>query len=153
MSPISFIDCKRIVEKTYMNIGAYTTDARNVTMMIIAHESGQGKHRRQIGAARPALGLGQMEEPTFDSVVKYSDRIKAYLNRAGYDINKVKFTDLETDDVLAIIFIRARLAMDINPLPVTPKAQAEFCKVFWNAGGKATPEKYLNDWEQWRNGN
>lgn len=136
MKPISYTECRKKIEQVYTVIKAYTTDARNVTLMIIAHESGLGKHRRQIGAAEPALGLGQMERPTFDSVLKFSDRINAYLTRAGYDHRLVKFEDLEKDDDLAIIFIRARLAMDTNPLPITPKAQAEFCKKFWNAGGK-----------------
>jgi hypothetical protein len=119
--------------------------------MIIAHESGQGKHRRQIGAANPALGLGQMERETFNTVMKYGDRIKQYLNRAGYDYNKVKFEDIETNDELAIIFMRARLAMDTRPLPSIAKYQASYCKFYWNAGGEASAAKYINDWESWKN--
>lgn len=149
--PISYNECKKLVEKTYMNIKAYSTDARNVTLMIIAHESGQGRHRRQIGAKDPALGLGQMERATYHDTLDHSDRIRSYLERAGYNVNKIAFEDLETDDTLAIIFIRARLAMDTRPLPVTPERQAEFCKSYWNAGGKASAEKYLNDWKEWRN--
>ncbi len=151
MKPITYNECLSLVNKTYEKINAHSTHAVQVTMMIIAHESGQGKHRRQIGAANPALGLGQMERETFDTVMKFGDRIRQYLSRAGYACNDVKFEDLETNDELAIIFIRARLAMDIRPLPLIPRYQASYCKRFWNAGGKASGAKYLNDWESWKN--
>jgi len=148
---MNYLTCKKLVEQVYMTLTVYTTDSRDVTLMIIAHESGGGKHRRQIGAAEPALGLGQMERPTFNSVMRYSDRLEGYLKKFGYKKSDVKFEDLETDDTLAIIFIRARLAMDTAALPKTPKEQAEFCKRFWNAGGKASADKYLNDWKEWKN--
>ncbi len=147
---MKFTECKKLIESIYMTLAVYTTNARDVTLMIVAHESGLGKYRRQVGADKPALGLGQMEEPTFNDVMKHSDRIKGYLKKAGYNPDTVKFSDLENDDTLAIIFIRARLAMDLAPLPSTPQEQAEFCKRFWNAGGKATPEKYLTDYQRWK---
>lgn len=147
-----YSDCRQLVETTYRKIKAYSKDAVNVTLMIIAHESGCGEHRRQIGAAEPALGLGQMERPTFNTVMEFSARIRTYLERAGYDYDSVKFEHLETDDVLAIIFIRARLSMDTNPLPSDLVSQAVFCKRYWNAGGKASSEKYLNDYERWKYG-
>lgn len=151
MKQLSYTECLNLVRDTYNEIRVHSDAAEQVTMMIIAHESGHGKYRRQIGAKNPALGLGQMEEQTFDTVMKYGDRIRSYLNRADYNYNHVKFSDLETDDVLAIIFIRARLAMDTKPLPSIPKYQALYCKSYWNAGGKATAQKYLNDWESWKN--
>lgn len=147
---MKYLTCKKLVEQVYMTLTVYTTDSRDVTLMIIAHESGGGKYRRQVGAAEPALGLGQMERPTFNSVMRYSDRLEGYLKKFGYKKSDVNFEDLETDDTLAIIFIRARLAMDTAPLPSIPQAQAEFCKRFWNAGGKATPEKYLTDYQRWK---
>ncbi len=148
---MKYNDAKKLIENVYMLINAYTTDARNVSLMIIAHESLRGKHRRQLQAKDPALGLCQMERATFHDTLRFSDRIKAYLTRGGYDINKVKFEDIEHDDKLMLIFLRARLAMDPKALPVTPAAQSEFCKRFWNAGGKATATEYLHDWELWRN--
>ncbi len=148
---MKYNECKKLCETVFMKIKAYSTDARNVTLMIIAHESGQGKHRRQIGADEPALGLAQIERRTFYDILKNSDRIKSYLTAAGYKPDAVLFEHIETDDVLCLIFVRARLAMDPRPLPVTPVAQSEFCKRFWNGGGKASAEKYLNDWEKWRN--
>lgn len=121
-----------------------------VLMMIAAHESGRGKYRRQMKADSPALSLWQIERPTFDTVVKFSARWPEYARRGGYDPARVKFEDIEHDDKLACIVARARLSMDIKPLPKTPAAAAAYCKVFWNAGGKASAEKYLNDWLIWR---
>lgn len=147
---MKFSECHALVTSVYNRISACSTPAVDVTMMIIAHESGQGKYRRQVGAKNPALGLGQMEEPTFNSVMEFSARIRSYLNRAGYNYNTVKFSDLETDDELAIIFIRARLSMDTKPLPSIPRYQALYCKSYWNAGGKATANKYMKDYKEWQ---
>lgn len=148
----AFSDYEELVKDTFHEIDAYTSeDAVTVTMMIIAHESGQGKHRRQIGAKFPALGLGQMERATFDTVVKYGEKINSYLKRAGYDHTTVKFEDIENDDRLAIIFIRGRLAMDPKPLPCSLINMSKYCKDYWNAGGKASAKKYFWDYVNWRN--
>lgn len=151
MKPITYNDCFKLVSMTLKKIQAYSPEAHTTTMMIIAHESGRGKHRRQVGADEPALGLGQMERETFDTCKKYGDRYKTYLERAGYIPDKIVFEALECNDELAIILIRVRLAMDTAALPKTPKEQAEFCKKFWNAGGEASANKYLNDWKEWKN--
>jgi hypothetical protein len=139
-----------LVRVILQEIGAYSPRAELATLMIIAHESGGGKYRRQIGGG-PARGLGQMEPPTFDSVIKFGEKAGQYLRRAGYDPRRVTCADLETDDKLAIVMIRARLAMDPAQLPETPAAMAHYLKSFWNGPGKATPEKYLSDLEAWKN--
>lgn len=145
-------DCEKLVIETYKKIKAFTSlDAVTVTMMIIAHESLRGQYRRQVGAGFPALGLGQMEEATFNTCRDFGDRYKTYLLRAGYNPDTVKFSQLETDDTLAIILIRVRLAMDPAKLPDSLIEQANFCKRFWNGGGKASAEKYLTDYQVWKN--
>lgn len=150
MKPITYTECKKLTESVYNRIGANTgKNAIDVTLMIVAHESGRGEHRRQIGADDPALGLGQMERATFNDTLKHSDRINSYLLRGGYCPKSVEFEQIEEDDELALIFIRARLAMDINPLPSGVIHQAVYCKEYWNAGGKATPDKYLIDYIEW----
>lgn len=148
---MKYPECVQLVSSVFKKIQAYSPESHNTAVMIIAHESGRGKYRRQVGAKEPALGLGQMERATFDTCKKFGDRYKTYLERAGYNSALVKFEDLEKDDELAIILIRVRLAMDTKALPKTPKDQAEFCKEFWNAGGKASADKYLNDWKEWQN--
>lgn len=139
-----------LTDHTLRSIKAHSVDAVQVILMIMAHESMRGKYRRQLKADRPALGLTQIERPTFDSVVKYGDRFATYCRRAGYDPDAVLFEQLEADDRLCIVVTRVRLAMDIAPLPSSPVEQAEFCKRFWNGPGKATASKYLEDWEKWR---
>lgn len=149
---MKYTDAYKLTDQTLRDIKAHSVEAVQVILMIMAHESGRGKYRRQLKADRPALGLTQIERPTFDTVVKYGDRFAAYCERAGYDPDAVRFEDLETDDRLCIVLTRARLAMDSEPLPKTPVEQAEFCKRFWNGPGKATANKYLEDWEKWQLG-
>jgi len=116
--------------------------------MICAHESLGGKHRRQIGGG-PALGIFQIEPVTHNSVWDNSDSIRARAQRFGI---KEDVSKLETDDRYSIFVARHYLAMDVNPLPKTPEAMADYCKSYWNRTGKATPEKYLNDYRAWQDG-
>jgi len=78
---MKYAECVQLVSSVFKKIQAYSPEAHNTAVMIIAHESGRGKHRRQVGAAEPALGLGQMERPTFESCKKFGDRFKTYLSR------------------------------------------------------------------------
>ncbi len=150
MGPLSYAEGVRLVRATLTDIKAHSDRAELAILMIIAHESGGGKARRQIGGG-PARGLIQMEPPTFNDVIKFGEKAASYLRRAGFDPAVVKCADLEFDDRLSVVMARARLAMDANPLPETPAAMAAYLKRFWNGPGKATPEKYLKDWENWKN--
>lgn len=150
MGPLSYAEGVRLVRATLTDIKAHSDRAELAILMIIAHESGGGKARRQIGGG-PARGIIQMEPPTFNDVIKFGEKAASYLRRAGFDPAVVKCADLEFDDRLSVVMARARLAMDANPLPDTPAAMAAYLKRFWNGPGKATPEKYLKDWENWKN--
>ena len=150
MGPLTYAEGERLVRSTLIEINAYGPRAALAILMIIAHESGGGKARRQIGGG-PARGVIQMEPPTFDSTIKFGEKAASYLRRAGFDPAVVRCADLEFDDRLSVVMARARLAMDANPLPDTPAAMAEYLKRVWNGPGKATPEKYLKDWELWKN--
>lgn len=150
MGPLSYAEGVRLVRATLTDIKAHSDRAELAILMIVAHESGGGKARRQIGGG-PARGLIQMEPPTFNDVIKFGEKAASYLRRAGFDPAVVKCADLEFDDRLSVVMARARLAMDANPLPDTPAAMAAYLKRFWNGPGKATPEKYLKDWETWKN--
>lgn len=150
MGPLTYAEGVRLVRATLTDIKAHSERAELAILMIIAHESGGGKARRQIGGG-PARGIIQMEPPTFNDVIKFGEKAASYLRRAGFDPAVVKCADLEFDDRLSVVMARARLAMDANPLPDTPAAMAAYLKRFWNGPGKATPEKYLKDWESWKN--
>jgi hypothetical protein len=149
MGPLNYTDAVRLVRAVLHEIKAYSPRAELAILMIIGHESGGGKFRRQRGGG-PARGLIQMEPPTFDSVIEFGAQVGNYLRRAGYAA-PVKCADLETDDRLSVVMARARLAMDPAPLPSDPAEMAAYLKRFWNGPGKATPGKYLNDWEKWKN--
>ena len=151
MGPLSYADAVRLVRAVLNEIKAYSPRAELAILMLIGHESGGGRFRRQRGGG-PARGLAQMEPPTFDSTVKYGAQAANYLRRAGFDPAVVKCADLEFDDRLSVVMARARLAMDPAPLPSgDPAAMAVYLKKVWNGPGKATPGKYLTDWEKWKN--
>lgn len=150
MGPLSYSAAVVLVREVLTKCRAYSPRAELAILMIIAHESGGGKFRRQVGGG-PARGLIQMEPPTFDSVIKFGAQIGNYLRRCGYDASAVSCAMLETDDVLSVIMARGRLAMDTKPLPDTPEKMAAYLKSYWNGPGKATPEKYLTDLERWEN--
>lgn len=150
MGPVNYPGWVRLVRTVLNEIGAYSPRAELAIIMIIAHESGRGKYRRQLGGG-PARGVIQMEPPTFDSVIKFGEKVGQYLRRAGYDPRRVTCADLEYDDKLAIVMARARLAMDPQPLPESPADMAAYLKTKWNGPGKATPSEYLTDWETWKN--
>ena len=127
--------------------GLYGPAVVELMCMIVAHESMQGKYRKQVGG--PALSLFQIEPPTHDDIWQNGPGMKQ--RAAKFNIVQ-NVALLETDDRYAIFVARHHLMRDPNPVPTTPEDMARYCKSSWNtAGGKATAEKYLNDWEQRRN--
>jgi len=144
---MKYTDFKHFCTEALLDWGLHSDHCVELLAMICAHESLGGKHRKQIGG--PALGLFQIEPVTHNSVWDNSDSIRARAKRYGIteDVSK-----LESDDRYSIWVARHYLAQDPSPLPKTPEAMAEYCKSYWNRTGKATPEKYLNDWQAWRDG-
>ena len=147
---LTYTEGVRLVRETLTDIKAHSDRAELATLMIIAHESGGGRARKQVGGG-PARGLIQMEPPTFNSTIKFGEKAAEFLRRAGFDPAVVQCADLEFNDRLSVVMARARLAMDPAPLPSTPADMAVYLKRVWNGPGKATPEKYLKDWEIWKN--
>lgn len=149
---MTYAELEELTTDTLQQAKAFSAEALQTMMIIAAHESMRGRYRRQQKADKPALSLWQIERPTFDTVMEFSARWPDYAKRCGYDPALVKFEDIEHDDKLACIVARARLSMDSRPLPKTPMEQAEYALDYWNAGGKASAEKYYNDWALWRRG-
>lgn len=125
--------------------------------MIAAHESSGCKHRRQLilkdgrfvpeGTARGVLGI---EPRTHSHVWDDSDSINVRAKK--YGVQRGNADRLIDDDVYSIWVARHYILMDTAPLPTTPQAMAEYAKSYWNRGGAASAEKYLNDWTLWRGG-
>jgi hypothetical protein len=145
---MKYSDFKALCAEALLDWGLHSDHCVELLAMLAAHESLGGKHRRQIGGG-PALGIFQIEPVTHNSVWDNSDTIKSRAARFGI---KEDVSRLETDDRYSIFVARHYLAMDVNPLPKTPEAMAQYCKSYWNRTGKATPEKYLNDYRAWQDG-
>ncbi len=145
---MKYTEFKHLCTEALLDWGLHSDHCVELLAMIAAHESLGGKYRRQVGGG-PALGLYQMEPTTHDSIWDHSDTIHGKALKLGI---KRDLSKLEFDDRYATFVARAYLAMDKNPLPKTPEAMAAYCKHYWNRTGKATPEKYLNDWQAWRDG-
>jgi len=148
---------KRFCTEYLLNWGLHSDAVVELLCMIAAHESHGCKYRRQLimknsqlvpeGAARGPWG---MEPPTHNSVWDNSDTINARASKFG--ITRSDPDRMIDDDVYALWMARHYIAMDRNPLPKTPEAMAQYCKDYWNRTGAATPEKYLNDWQLWKDG-
>lgn len=120
--------------------------AVRLLLMVAAHESGGFTYCKQKGG--PALGLFQMEPATFADVCDYlksSGRFPA-LN------NHWPATRMVIDVEFAAGMARALFARIPEPLPDADdlEALAAYAKKYWNTEqGKATPEKYLNDFKRY----
>jgi hypothetical protein len=145
---MKYADFKSLCAEALLDWGLHSDHCVELLAMICAHESLGGKHRRQIGSGI-ALGIFQIEPITHNSVWDNSDTIRARAARFGI---KEDVANLEYSDRYSIWVARHYLAMDKSPLPKTPEAMADYCKSYWNRTGKATPEKYLNDYRAWQDG-
>jgi hypothetical protein len=145
---MKYTEFKSLCAEALLDWGLHSDHCVELLAMICAHESLGGKHRRQIGGG-PALGIFQIEPVTHNSVWDNSDTIRARAARFGI---KEDVANLEYSDRYSIWVARHYVLMDKNPLPKTPEAMADYCKSYWNRTGKATPEKYLNDYRAWQDG-
>lgn len=117
--------------------------------MVAAHESHSGKFRRQVGG--PARGIFQMEPATrkdiWDNFLKYNTKLKQAVLSMGHG----PMSDLENDDGYACVMAACLFArfQAKNPVPKDLEGMAAHCKRFYNSmAGKATPEKYLADYNR-----
>ena len=137
---------KVLCTEALLDFGMHSESAVELLAMICAHESLGGKFRSQVGGG-PALGLFQIEPETHDSIWGNSDTIRQRAAKHGIVRD---LSQLENNDRYSIFVARHYLAMDANPLPKGLEAMSAYCKSYWNRTGKATPEKYLNDYLRWR---
>lgn len=145
---INLQSLKDTVDDELFRMYAHSVSASMAIMMIIAHESQKGRYWQQVNG--PAKGLIQMEPATHDDTWKHCDSIQQRAAQLGItqDVHK-----LEHDIRYNIFMARCRLLMDVNPLPATEEAMAEYLKSYWNSdGGKASASKYLNEYREWKLG-
>ena len=131
--------------------GGYSEPAVMAIQMIIAHESVGGKYLAQTNG--PALGIIQMEPATHLDVWKHGDSIKVNARILGIISNESSCTPspnkLVSDLRYNVFMARQKLFMDEGSLPDNAHDMSVYLKKNWNGNGKATPEKYLNDFAGW----
>jgi hypothetical protein len=122
--------------------------------MIIAHESNGGEYIAQ--ARGPALGHIQMEPATHDDVWKHGDSIWRNAVNLGIITRAERILKIHPDsyrlvyDLQYNVFMaRQKLFMAKGALPLNAKDMSVYLKKHWNGDGKATPEKYHNDFLRW----
>ena len=142
-----------VVRPVLETMEMWSPAAEKLLIMTAAHESGGFQHRVQVGG--PALSYFQIEPPTFDDVW---DR---YLGGRPNRKAKVEqflpadvepLTALKDDDNFACAIARMKYASVPAALPDVDDEMglAAYAKEYWNTPlGKATPEKYFEDFKRW----
>jgi hypothetical protein len=149
-----------IIRLSTRTINRWSPNSEEIQMMIAAHESYLGLHLKQIGGG-PARGLYGME---FGVDSKGKDRTerdiwRSYLSFKPGIVAQIKALGgpsgpdelhLTYNYVYATIMCRIKLLQCPGPLPAADNipAMAKYADDFYNGGGKASPEKYINDYRR-----
>jgi hypothetical protein len=154
----------RLVVATISKMGNYSTRALNAVMMVAAHESLRGTMREQVISFDMvedvryklskdyAKGICGMETFTHDDLWENSDNIKADYRKVFGSYASVHVTDADRqiyDDKYAIFLCRKKLHMIMDELPRDLMELAHYLVKYYNAGGKATAEKYHDALVNW----
>lgn len=160
------------VRPTLLEIDLWSPSAEKLLCMIAAHESGGFRHRRQLHG--PALSLFQIEPMTFHDLtcrylVRRSDLQARLMGFLPSEADRAFFTDpnpvpdlsdwlaqkqaqallraLEVNDAFACAVSRVKLLAVPEPLPAVGDLDGlgAYAKAHWNGPGKATAEKYIQD--------
>lgn len=151
----------RVVDTTlkkYEELGGarYSEAARNLLVMVAAHESKLGTFLFQVGGG-PALGVYQHEPASI------CDLYKEFISKnRTLDFAVSKFTpsrrSLTTDDFYelvvtdlryATVLARAHFQRYREPLPSEPYDLAVYAKKYWNTeAGKASINDYLTAYQR-----
>ncbi len=119
--------------------------AVTLLLMIAAHESGGFTYCKQLNG--PALGLFQMEPDTFDFVMGYIARTGKFTTLQNTQCeNMVTYADFAA----AIARVYFWTFPEALPNADDLMGLAEYAKKYWNTSeGKATAEKYYNDYNRY----
>lgn len=144
---MDFNQFQSLVVRTLNQMGAYSPEAVKAIMMIVAHESDKGRYLAQCNNG-PAIGVIQMEIPTYNTVWEHGDNTLKYAAKIDQQRD---FYSLEWDLRHNIFMARARLMMDSNPIPKENFELSRYLKRFWNTDhGKAKPLDYVMAYDDWR---
>ena len=142
----------------------YSEEAVDLLLMTVAHESVGGTYLKQVKG--PALGVYQIEPATHEDVYKnyldYRSVMKSYIQdlqvvaSVGDEEGRTFFDeDLIFNLVYATAVARVIYWRAPEPLPEKYKGDywmdlAKYAKKYYNtSAGKATAEKYYEDYVEW----
>jgi len=152
MNAQEFLD--EILHPTLQKMEMDSPEAEKLLLMTACHESGGFVYDRQVGG--PALSYFQVEPNTLNDL---------YTNYLDYRPEKKELLDqfkpsedctteeALMDPVFATAAARMIYARVSEPLPelTDDDAMGRYCKKYWNTdAGKATAEKYVNDWLRYK---
>lgn len=145
-------ELRTIISQTLFKIGKWSQSAENLLIGTAAHESGGFRYRRQVNG--PALGLFQIEPITHNSIrtewakthPEILDRLDEYLI-PGHDAVE----QLVDNDHYAAGICRLKYAGIKEPLPdaYDIPALASYWLRYYNAGGKGTEQKFIDDYRRY----
>jgi hypothetical protein len=146
-------DCLRdIIRLSTRTINKWSPQSEEIQMMVAAHESFLGLHLKQIGGG-PARGLYGMELATerdiWRSYLSFKPGLVAQIRALGGPGGPDEL-HLTCNYIYATIMCRIKLLQCPGPLPAADNvpAMAQYATSFYNGGGKATVEKYINDYKR-----
>lgn len=132
-------------------MGMWSAAAEKLLIMTACHESGGFQYRTQQGG--PAVSYFQIEPASFNDLwhryLEGKDERRKLVDQflpSGVD----PLVALELNDEFACAVARMKYASVPEALPAVSddEALAQYCKTHWNTeAGKATPEKYLRDFQ------
>lgn len=140
---------KHVIRPVLEDMGAHSTEAEALLLMIAAHESMDGRYLHQVKG--PAVGIYQMEPRTHDDIIQYLRKERHDL----YDrLNKwtgiIHHSLMAGNLYYATFMARCFFLRFPEPLPETLREMAAYAKEKWNTVyGKATTEDYLNAYRNW----
>jgi len=129
-----------LIKRILIEYDLYNKSAVNLLLGTAAQESKFGTYIRQING--PALGIFQMEKPTFDWLKN--------IYGSKYPIGE--FDELEYNLKLAILLARLRYRIVKEPLPDANNEEglARYWKKYYNTPlGKGTIEQFINNYKKY----
>jgi len=142
-----------VIRPTLKQMEMWSPAAEKLLVMIACHESLGFKYRKQISG--PAVSFYQIEPATFSDVWdRYlgARRLKKANVRQFMPDDLLPLNALAKSDEFATAIARMKLYMvpEALPLVTDDEGLARYAKKYWNSDlGKATPEKYLNDFNRY----
>lgn len=144
---------RQIIATTLKLMDMYSSVAAELLLLTAAHESHLGKFLCQNGSG-PALGLYQMEPATLHDI--YVNYLNHRPERGGMverltGISVPSMAHLQHDPIYSTVMARLhyRRVSDPFPQPGDLNGLAEYAKEHFNTPlGKATVEKYIDDYQQ-----